>query len=75
MRGKRNAHTVFVSKPEGNRPLGRPRHKWENSIQMDIKIKMGGHGLDPSDSGQGQAASYKHGNEPSSTTQCRKLLD
>jgi hypothetical protein len=31
-------HTGFlVSKPEGNRPLGRPRHKWENSIKMDLK--------------------------------------
>ena len=36
MREKRNAYRDFVSKPGGSRPLGRPRHKWENSIQMDL---------------------------------------
>jgi len=64
-----------VSKPEGNRPLGRPRQSGKIVIKWTLKNRMGGHGLDPSDSGQGQAASYKHGNEPSSPTQCRKLLD
>jgi len=41
MREKRCAYRVFVSKPEGNRPLGRPRHKWENGIQMDLKKQDG----------------------------------
>jgi hypothetical protein len=27
---KRNAFRVLVGKPEGRRPLGRPRHRWEN---------------------------------------------
>jgi hypothetical protein len=26
-----------VGKPEGNRPLGRPRHKWEDNIKMDLQ--------------------------------------
>jgi len=26
-----------VGKPEGKRPLGRPRHRWENNIKMDLK--------------------------------------
>jgi hypothetical protein len=26
----RNAYKILVGKPEGNRPLGRPRHSWEN---------------------------------------------
>jgi hypothetical protein len=26
-----------VGKPEGNRPIGRPRHKWENNIKMDLQ--------------------------------------
>jgi hypothetical protein len=37
MREKRNAYRVIVSKPEGNRPHGRPRHKWESNIKMDLK--------------------------------------
>jgi len=35
MRENRNA-AVLVGKPEGNRPLGRPRCRWKN-IRMDIK--------------------------------------
>jgi hypothetical protein len=32
----RNAYTVLVEKPEGRRPLGRPRSKGENNIKMDF---------------------------------------
>ena len=28
-------HRVLVEKPEGKRPLGRPRRRWENNIKMD----------------------------------------
>jgi hypothetical protein len=34
---KRNAYRIFVEKPEGRRPLGRPRHRWEDSIKMDFE--------------------------------------
>jgi hypothetical protein len=35
--GKRkDAHSGLVGKPEGRRPLGRPRRRWENNIKMDI---------------------------------------
>jgi hypothetical protein len=27
----------LVGRPEGKRPLGRPRHRWEDNIKMDIK--------------------------------------
>jgi hypothetical protein len=37
MREKRNAYRVVVSKPERHRQLGRLRHKWENSIRVDLK--------------------------------------
>jgi hypothetical protein len=33
----RNAYAVLVGKPEEKRPLGRPRHRWENNIEMDLK--------------------------------------
>jgi hypothetical protein len=29
---------VLVGKPEGKRPLGRPRHRWEDNIKMDLKV-------------------------------------
>jgi hypothetical protein len=32
----RGVYRVLVGKPEGKRPLGRPRHRWENNIQMDL---------------------------------------
>jgi hypothetical protein len=32
---KRNAHRILVGKPEGKRPLGRPRNKWVDNIKMD----------------------------------------
>jgi hypothetical protein len=28
---------VLVGKPEGKRPLGRPRHRWEDNIMMDLQ--------------------------------------
>ncbi|KAJ4451324.1 hypothetical protein ANN_02786 [Periplaneta americana] len=33
----RNAYRVLVGRPEGKRPLGRPRHRWEDNIQMDLR--------------------------------------
>jgi hypothetical protein len=35
MQEKRNAYRLLVGKPEGKRPLGRPRHRWMN-IRMDF---------------------------------------
>jgi hypothetical protein len=33
---KRNVYRLLVGKPEGNRPLGRLRHRWINNIKMDL---------------------------------------
>ena len=30
-------HRVLVAKPEGKRPLGRPRRRWEDNIKMDLQ--------------------------------------
>ena len=30
-------YSVLVGKPEGRRPLGRPRHRWEDNIWMDLR--------------------------------------
>jgi hypothetical protein len=34
---KRNAYRILVGKPEGKRPLGRPRRRWVNNIKMDLR--------------------------------------
>ena len=33
----RGVHKVLVGKPEGKRPLGRPRRRWEDNIKMDLE--------------------------------------
>jgi len=39
----RGVHRVLVGKPEGKRPLGKPRRRWEDNIKMDLQ-KVGGSG-------------------------------
>jgi len=34
---KRGLYRVLVGKPEGKRPLGRPRHRWKDNIKMDLR--------------------------------------
>jgi hypothetical protein len=36
MASKSNAYRILVGKPEGNRPLGRPRRRWLDNIKMDL---------------------------------------
>jgi hypothetical protein len=36
-RAQRNAYRILAGKPEGRRPLGRPRHRWVNNIKMDLR--------------------------------------
>jgi len=38
----RGVHRVRVGRPEGKRPLGRPRRRWENNIKMDLREVGGG---------------------------------
>ena len=37
-------HRVLVGKPEGKRPLGRPRRRWEDNIKVDLLEVGGDHG-------------------------------
>ena len=37
----RGVHRVLVGKPEGKRPMGRPRRRWEDNIKMDLQ-EIGG---------------------------------
>ena len=40
----RGVHRVLVGKPEGKRPLWRPRRRWEDNIKMDLQEMSGGCG-------------------------------
>jgi hypothetical protein len=42
---KRNAYRILVGKPEGKRPLGNPRRRWEDNIKMDLR-EIGWGGMD-----------------------------
>jgi hypothetical protein len=60
-------YKVLVGKPEGKRPLGRPRRKCGDGIRMNLReIGLGGCGLDSTGSGQGPVAGCREcGDEPS----------
>ena len=40
----KGVHKVLVGKPEGRRPLGRPRHRWGDNIKMDLQEVRSGCG-------------------------------
>jgi hypothetical protein len=40
----RGVYMVLVAKPEGKRPVGRPRRRWEGNIKMDLQEVGGGCG-------------------------------
>jgi hypothetical protein len=63
----RGVYRVLVGRHERKRPLGRPRHRWEDNIKMDLReIGTDGGELDSAGSGQDPVAGFcEHGNEPS----------
>jgi hypothetical protein len=42
---KINAYKLFLGKPEGNGPLGKPRHRWVDNIKMNL-LKIVWSGVD-----------------------------
>ena len=50
---------VLVGKPEGRRPLGRPRHRWEDNIKMDLREVGWGHWLGQSGSRQNAVMNHR----------------
>jgi hypothetical protein len=68
MEEERKVYKVLVRKPEGRRPLGRPRRRWEDRADpMDLReFGLGGCGLHSTVSGQGPVAGCcECGDEPS----------
>jgi hypothetical protein len=43
--GERNAYRILVGKPDGKRPLGRPRRGWVDNISMELR-EIGWDGMD-----------------------------
>jgi hypothetical protein len=53
MGNRKGVYRVLVGRPEGQRQLGRPRHRWEDNIKMIFKNWDGGGGMDWIDLAQG----------------------
>ena len=69
-------YRVLVGIPEGRRPLGIPRHRWEDNIKMYLRDVRWVHGLDRSGSGEGQVAGCcECGYEPSGSIKCGELIE
>jgi hypothetical protein len=51
MREERGAYRILVGRPDGRRPLGRPRRRWEDNINMDLQ-EVGWEGVDRIDMAQ-----------------------
>ena len=74
----RDVHRVLVGKPEGKRPLGRPRRRWEDNIKKDLR-EVGYWGMDWIDLAQDRdrwrVGTCDCGNEPLGFIKCGKLFD
>ena len=64
-----------MGRPEGERPLGRPRRRWENNVTVDIQ-KEGYGGMDWIEQTQDQmAGACECGNETSYFVKCGEFID
>jgi hypothetical protein len=71
---KKNAYRILVGKPDGKRPLGRPKGRWVNNIKMDLR-EIGWDGTDWIDLAQDRDQWSEHGNEPSGSIKCWEFLE
>jgi hypothetical protein len=71
----RNMGRILVGKTDGRRSLGRPSHRWENNIRMDLTNWVGKYGLNSSGLEQGLlTGSCEHSNEPLVFIKCEEFL-
>jgi hypothetical protein len=77
MKEVRVAYNILVGKPEGRRPLGRPRHRWEDNIKLDLR-EIGFRDVDWIHLAQDRDtwwALVKHGDGPSGSVKCGEFFD
>jgi hypothetical protein len=67
---KRDMYRLLVGKPEGKRPLGRPRRRWVDNIRMDLG-EVGWGDVD----WIGVESSCKFGIEPSCSIKCWETIE
>ena len=74
---KKGVYRILVGKPEGEIPLGRPRHRWEDNIQMHLQeVGMCGYVLDRAGFGLGQVTgTCKSGTGPLGSIKCGTYFD
>jgi hypothetical protein len=73
----RGAYKILVGSPEGRRPFGRPRRRWDDNIKMEIQ-EVGWEGMDWIDMAQDRdrwRALCECGNEPSGSIKRGEFLD
>jgi hypothetical protein len=76
MEDTRGAYRVLVVKHEGMKPLGRPIHRWEDNINIDIKKwDWVGTGLIWLREGAGVVGSCNRGSDLNVSTKCGKFLE
>jgi hypothetical protein len=76
MRVGRGVYRVLMGKPEGKRPLGRPRRRWKDNIKMDLQ-EVGCLGMDWIEMAQDRqvAGTCECGNKPSGSIKRGEFLD
>ena len=66
----------FGGKPEGKRPLGGPRRRWEDNIKMDLEVRRGcGDWMELAQDRDGWWTLREYGNELAGSIKCGEFLD
>ena len=73
---EREVYRVLLGKPEGRRPLGRPRRRWVDNIRLDLQ-EVGDGYMDWIGLAQDRQVAdvCECGNEPSGSVKCGEFLD
>jgi hypothetical protein len=75
MEEERGAHMVLMGKPEGKRPMGRPRRRIEDNIKIDLQEVGEGCGdwMELAEDRDRLAGTCEYGKEPSGSTKMRGI--
>ena len=72
----RGVHRVLVGKPEGKRPLGRLRRRWEDNIKVDLQeVGEGGDWMELAQDRSQVVGTCEYGDKPLVSVKCGEFLD